>query len=208
MSRIQVALRVASAGGEGQDRAVWSAVGDGTLVVLADGAGGIAGGLRAAQRVIEIVTSSVDRHPPVSADDVADLLRAADSAMARESEVGEATAVVLLITPTRLYGASVGDSAAWRIEGERIGDLTAGQERKPLMGSADANPVSFDAEALGPATLLVSSDGLWKYAPRARIIEHSLACDLEAAADRLVSLPRLRSGDLPDDVALVLARAS
>ena len=90
--------------------------------------------------------------------------------------------------------------------GASIGDC--GQFRKPLLGSGSFVAVPFGAELNDGATLLPSSDGLLKHAPHERILSLMRECELQSAAVRLSELPRLRSGTLPDDVAVVLCRAS
>jgi serine/threonine protein phosphatase PrpC len=84
-------------------------------------------------------------------------------------------------------------------------DLTKDQVRKPLLGSGSAKPVAFRAER-PRGTLLVASDGLVKYAPRDRICRLALEKDLPSAGRKIVDLARLRSGQLQDDVSLVLCR--
>jgi serine/threonine protein phosphatase PrpC len=75
-------------------------------------------------------------------------------------------------------------------------------------GSQSSRAVAFEAELNGGATLLLASDGLLKHAPHDRISLLVRERELRSAALRLSELPRLRSGALPDDVAIVLCRAS
>jgi hypothetical protein len=82
-----------------------------------------------------------------------------------------------------------------------IADLTAHQHRKPLLGDGAA-VVGIAAPPLGDATLLVASDGLWRFADRAAIA----AC-ASRDGDALVSLVRQRHGELLDDVSVILVRA-
>jgi len=56
-------------------------------------------------------------------------------------------------------------------------------------------------------TLLLGTDGLFKYVQHSRIEELARAEDLEAAAEQLLVAPRLSTGGWPDDVAVVLGRA-
>jgi serine/threonine protein phosphatase PrpC len=63
----------------------------------------------------------------------------------------------------------------------------------------------FEAE-LGAATLLLASDGLLKYARRERIAALARDADVERAAQQLAQLPRLRSGELQDDLAIIVCR--
>jgi hypothetical protein len=108
-----------------------------------------------------------------------------------DRELGDATwttAVIAEVRGGRVRGASVGDSGAW-----------------PLLGSGEAHPVEFEAELRG--TLLLASDGLFKYAGRADIARIGTGPDLKVAAAELIASVRLRSGGLQDDVAVVLCRA-
>jgi serine/threonine protein phosphatase PrpC len=82
--------------------------------------------------------------------------------------------------------------------------LTARQARKPFLGEGSARPVGFEAR-LGRGTLLMATDGLWKYMDRARITKAASIRPLEAACTALVGGARLKGGTLQDDVAIVLA---
>jgi PPM family protein phosphatase len=75
---------------------------------------------------------------------------------------------VVVVNEERVFGVSAGDSSAWGVNGSTIDDLTAGQQRKPLIGSGAASPVTFD-RPVRPGTLIVSTDGLFKYVTRERI---------------------------------------
>jgi serine/threonine protein phosphatase PrpC len=172
-------------------------------LVLADGAGGTGRGRAAAERVIAEMEATAATAP--AAWDPATQLVRIDAELERAG--GWTTAVVVEVAPGRLRGASAGDSIAWLIGADgAVDELTAGQQQKPLLG-AGARPVTFTRAWPDRATLLLASDGLWRYAPTAAIVETAGACDLEQAADRLAALPRLPSGALQDDVALILARA-
>jgi len=118
---------------------------------------------------------------------------------------GQTTAVVVAVSASGIDGASVGDSGAWRIDGEQIDELTERQRRKPLVG-AGGEPVGFRAGPLRGTTLLVASDGLLRYAAPRDIARIATGPDLAAAARALVELVRLPSGGLQDDVAIVLCR--
>jgi hypothetical protein len=96
----------------------------------------------------------------------------------------------------------VGDSEAWLIEDGVV--LTEGQQRKPLLGTGAAKPVAFEAKLAG--TLLVASDGLFKYARKADILAHARLERLDDAIHALTDAVRLPSGQLQDDVAIVACR--
>jgi len=179
----------------GQDRAVVIPRADGLVVALADGAGGASNGALAAQMVVDAAARR---------GDPAELLLTCDEHL---QNVGLTTAIIVHVRANAVCGASVGDSAAWLIDGEVI-ELTEHQRRKPLVGGGCV-PVAFRSERpLGAATLLVASDGLFSYAAAidiARIVRAGR--DLRETADALVELVRLPSGGLQDDVTIVLCRA-
>lgn len=52
--------------------------------------------------------------------------------------------------------------------------------------------------------MLVATDGLHAYAPMAVIVEVARSAALDDAARKLIALPRLPSGEIPDDIAVVL----
>ena len=66
--------------------------------------------------------------------------------MLREKGTGETTGIVIAISRDGIIGASVGDSEAWIVSGDRFDDLTAGQPRKRLGSSKSifgVDPVVF-----------------------------------------------------------------
>jgi hypothetical protein len=120
-------------------------------------------------------------------------------------DAGECAMVLAQVFDGTVVGGSVGDCVAWIVGDRVVQELTATQERKPLLGSGTAVPVAFEAP-VDDSTLLVASDGLWKYAPRVRIAQLARQPDLATAAREISELPRLRSGALPGDVAVLLCR--
>ncbi len=183
--------------GAGQDRVAVSATRDRVVIALADGAGGTAGGERAADAVIEAVRAA-------QTDDWTAVLTELELDPDRLGP-GQTTAVVITVTRDGIHGASAGDSGAWVIRDGQIEDLTRGQQRKPLIGDHSiARP--FSAGPLAGGTLLVASDGLLRYARPDAIARVATGPDLAAAARELVALVRLPSGEVPDDVAIVLCR--
>ena len=170
------------------------------LLVVADGAGGTGDGAHAAEAVLAATTTAASTLTSAAA--CAALLTRLDGTLRR----GETTAVIAVILGDIIHGASVGDSGAWCIDPHGgIHDLSEHQRRKPLLGSGRATPIPFTA-TLGPATLLLATDGLFNYCPPVRIATLANTPTLEGLATRLCDLPRLRSGALPDDIAVILAR--
>lgn len=183
----------------GDDRAGHFQTVDGDVLVVADGAGGIGDGAHAAASVIAAVAADLALADALAC---AALLNRVDATLRR----GETTAVLVAVAGDEIRGASVGDSSAWLVDAHGLRDLCENQHRKPLIGSGRAVPVPFSAR-LGPATLLLASDGLFNYAARARITELAATAALEGLASRLADLARLRSGAFPDDISVLVARA-
>ena len=189
----------------GQDRAAVFHAGDALVVVVADGAGGIAGGAEAADAVVAAVQEAVEAGVELRPKPWSDLLVELDRRMVSSAEIGETTAVVVAVSPAGIVGSSVGDSAAWIAVHDRILDLTANQARKPFLGTGAARAVGFAAGPL-TGTLLVASDGLVKYDSRPNIARTARGEDLASAAATLIQQVRLPSGQLQDDVAVALLR--
>jgi serine/threonine protein phosphatase PrpC len=183
--------------GRGQDRVRLLALERGLFAVIADGAGGLVGGAAAADAICHalVYADSSNRE---------DWLTRRDQMLAGSSSTGCAAAVVVSISEDgTIDGASVGDCEAWIFgQGGPI-ELTESQHRKPLLGTGAAAPVRFTAH-LSNGTLLVASDGLWKYMKHAAIAGMAVIRPLEAAVAALVDGVRLRSGALQDDVAVMI----
>lgn len=132
------------------------------------------------------------------------LLTFVDEAIEADAEAGETTGVVVAASANWVCGAHVGDSEAWLISNGEVETLTRGH-RKPYLGYGGACPRAFEAKWNG--TLIVASDGLFKYASPETIAQIVRANDdLEIAVDALVETTRYSSGDLPDDVSIILCR--
>jgi serine/threonine protein phosphatase PrpC len=210
-TRIAHAIAIAAVRGSGQDRAcVFDASGNVTVVV-ADGAGGTGHGAVAAQAIVDAVEA-------VAAQAVVDAVGAVPAAprdwstllldLDRDARLrghGQSTAVIVCIRGGVLSGASAGDSGAWLVQNGDAIDLTEDQCRKPLVG-AGCRPWRIAPRPLEGSTLVVASDGLFRYAQRAAIVRLASGENLPTAARALVDLVRLPSGGLQDDVAVVLCR--
>jgi serine/threonine protein phosphatase PrpC len=192
-------VRVACKGNRGDDRAAVFERDAGLVLALADGAGGTSHGATAAEAVVKSARTLA------SDADVMSMLEQLDADAAR-LDGGQTTAIVLVVDDAGLRGASVGDSEAWFVDhDQRINAITRDQVRKPLLGDG-ARVTALAAQWPGDVTLLVASDGLFRFAKDADIARLAVDADLEAAADALVGLVRLRAGTLADDVSLVLVR--
>ena len=178
----------------------------GVVIVVADGVGGRAGGGRAAQMAVERISEAatgVTR--PLDPERWRDLLFDVDQALNADADAGETTAVVVAATREGVAGASVGDSEAWLVTAGGHAVLTSAARRKPYLGYGAAMPVG-----IGPVpfegTLLVATDGLFKYMDAGRIAAAVRGDDLHAAAEAVAETPRNREGSFYDDLAVVLCR--
>jgi serine/threonine protein phosphatase PrpC len=181
------------------DRVAVFGVDERTVIVVADGAGGIGSGDIAAESVLREIETEL--HRIHSADEWADALRQIDCRIS----AGESTAVIVDVRPYGIAGASVGDSEAWIIDDGVIVDLTANQNRKPLLGSGAASPVSFICSPLN-GVLLVATDGFCNYVKRDRVPPMIAQSDFFSIPRHCVEMVRLPSGALWDDIGIVAAR--
>jgi len=183
---------------------------DRTIFIVVDGAGGTSYGATAAHHICVSTTKRCQRKPP---DDNFDWskwwLEALDCEMASEPSLGQAAAVIVdLRNNGQITGASVGDCEAWTFsKDEQPKNLTFAQNRKPLLGGGLITPVQkFETHLSDNTTLLIATDGLWKYLNHTRIAHDVTTWSLHTAADALIADVRLKNGSLQDDVALALVK--
>lgn len=198
---MKVVKRVES-GGRGEDRVIVERSDGRTLIVVADGAGGTGNGAAAAEMACSMVAVAFHRGG-LSPDSWVAELSAIDRTLLTAAPAGQTTLVAVEIDGGEVRGASVGDSGCWAIDSLGVVDLTSSQNRKPLLGTGAATPTRIGPTTL-PTRLLVATDGLLKYCPRAEIGRLAGAGTLEEAVDELISKLRLRSGKFQDDVAIAL----
>jgi serine/threonine protein phosphatase PrpC len=187
-----------------QDRLSISSRAARMVIAVADGAGGISGGAQAAELFLQLVEANSAGLQ--DAESCQRLLQRIDQEISKANDCGETTGIVVVITADGLFGAGVGDSAAWLFSGETQELLTNGQ-RKPFLGSGSAWAVSFSKPAV-IGTLVVATDGLWKYASLERIAEKVRTVAPEILAHELAQLVRLKSGAFPDDIAIITSHIS
>jgi serine/threonine protein phosphatase PrpC len=189
-----------------QDRVKVITVDDILIVAVADGAGGISGSEHAAEAVVERLSAWLDRGlDPQKESTWTDYLNEIDQTIFQAEIWGQTTAVVLALSDRWICGASIGDSEAWLTTIDDFVSLTSDQSRKPFLGSGASKIVPFRRAHSG-GTLVVGTDGLFKYAPSWKICETARQADLNLAASELLELIRLRSGKLQDDVGFVVCR--
>ncbi len=185
-----------------EDRGSIRSVGSQIIIAVADGVGGLAGGAAAAETA---VLQAMAHGPALDPAALVSLAMEADRRIYEEPGAGETTLVVAVASPQGIVGASVGDSAAWLVTDRDLIDLTWNQRAAPTLGSAGAVPIPFEHRGPG-GTLLVATDGLFHCAPADRICAAARGDDLDDAAKALVELARIPTGDLQDDITVVLCR--
>ncbi len=191
---------------ENQDQAAIIEHPKGLLLVIADGAGGLGGGREAAELLIKIVKETA-----VPATEFLNplmwctILTQADEQLSAHPIAGETTAVVVALSDNLVCGASVGNSGAFLVQDQTTIELTTKQRHRPLLGSESAIPTSFGSIPLN-GRLLLATDGLIKHAPLAKIRE-IMQNNPTNTANALVECVRYPSGNLPDDVTVIVTDA-
>jgi serine/threonine protein phosphatase PrpC len=201
---IQTAMQTATGNPQNQDCGEVVTVGTRSVLVVADGAGGLSGGAEAAAMAVDWVrrnTAGLD-----NADACVNLIRNLDQAMINDRIAGETTCVITVVGGDEIFGASVGDSGAWLMDHVGHVNLTQRQVRKPLVGSGSACPIGFSPKPGSGRQLLMATDGLLKYASSDRIVEICRTSSLQEIAGQLIELVRFHSGSLPDDVTVIVAQ--
>jgi PPM family protein phosphatase len=188
-----------------QDRAEIIRLGTRTLFAVADGAGGISGGAEAADLFMRLVRESA--HSLRTETRCVELLQRIDDGLCDASDCGQSTGVLTVIDHKVVFGASVGDSMAWAFSAYGKAELTCGQQRKPFLGSGMAVACPFTLPT-SETTLVVATDGLWKYTSLELIKQRVHAAEVCSLAEALSELVRLPSGTFPDDVAIVTCKLS
>jgi PPM family protein phosphatase len=167
--------------------------------------GGRAGGAAAADFALEGIAAYSCWPAFPSPKALGDLLRQIDLDASSHSEVGETTALGCAISERGSFGAAVGDSAVWWITESAVVSLSAGSGPKPWIGSGSAKPFTF-AVPSEPGSLMLMTDGVWKYAHQTRLAELVRAADLNQVPASLINAAGLPSGSLQDDAAVIVAR--
>ena len=193
---MKVSTAIASKGERSQDRVVTLERDDAVAIIVADGAGGRPGGAEAADAFVHAAVAHLERARDwFDVRALADVFSGVDRALCRASG-GETTAIIVVAAPYALCGVSAGDSEAWIVGQANIDRLTANQDRARV-GSAGVRPVMFHRRAF-EGTLVVATDGLFRHADATDIARSS------ERAEELVKLPRLASGEYPDNVGVAV----
>jgi PPM family protein phosphatase len=180
------------------------------LCAVADCQGGQPRGGPAARQACQVCLEAASRSPPdqLRRPDVwAGILGEVDRAVAADPRAGLTTLIGLYMTGAEVVGGSNGDSAAvLACAGRPTVTLTERQVKNPPVGSGMAMATGFHAVLARPWTLLVMTDGVWKYAGWEKVRSCAEAGRGPAILDSLRGAVRLRSGTYPDDFTLVVVQ--
>lgn len=205
---LQVRSLVQPAGVRGDDRVAHKSASNRDLLVVCDGAGGVGGSGDAA----DIVTQHFMAYFPL---DGLVSLRAVlvtaiewlDRSAMLPASGGLTTVLVVMVSDGMIEGASVGDSEAWLMSDDDVVELTERQSRRPLVGSRRCTPSAFGPTPLD-GTLVLGTDGLFKYCPRNTLLSIARGPNLDEIPQRLLEASALPNGRLQDDFGVVVCRRS
>jgi serine/threonine protein phosphatase PrpC len=189
---------------QNQDRVLIKELSQSVVIALADGVGGRVYGAEAAERAVNLICEFAarhenDLHKPKFWTTTFEKL---DELLFRHEQTGETTLVALALTPRGICGASVGDSIGWLVSPQETRVLTSGQY-KGFLGSSISTPVSFQEKKLN-GTLMLATDGVWKYSDHEQLQTLAQLPDLKSAAQQIVESVRLPSGAFWDDTTVAL----
>jgi len=184
-----------------QDRVDIVRFDDKTVFIVADGVGGRSGAVQAAEFFVRFARDAAANL--TFTQDCLRLLCELDQKIARADDCGETTGAIVVVSEGEVFGANVGDSAAWLFTPEGNDELS--RVRKPYIGTGVAAPRQF-ARKSSPGTLVVATDGLWKYTSLELIEQKARGGNPERLEAELADLVRLRSDVFPDDIAVATCR--
>jgi protein phosphatase len=197
-----------------EDRYLTKRSGGVTLLAVADGVGGEAGGDIASAAAVDALASSFDFAARDTAGALASAVRAANDAVLRATtESGHGTAASTLVAATvrgrQIAVANLGDSRAYLVRGRTVRQITtdhAGDLANSITRFVgDPRGVSPDVfvEIVRPRDRLVlCSDGLTKHVAPEEIAATASGARPEPAARSLVELANARGGQ--DNVTVIV----
>jgi PPM family protein phosphatase len=199
---------------DNQDRYLAQRTGRTTLLAVADGVGGEAGGDVASAAAVEAVAGTFDARSSDTPAALAAAVRAANDAVVRVSgerghDMAASTLVAAAVRGRRLAVANLGDSRAYLVR-DRVARQITADHSGPLASSitrfvGDPRGVSPDVfvEALRSRDRVVlCSDGLTRHVAPEEIAAVASGAPPDRAARSLVDLANQRGGD--DNVTVVV----
>jgi len=178
------------------------------VAVVADGAGGMSGASEAADYFIKFVQNKISTDARYIMDQTywCKVLVEIDSLLCKHPIAGETTGIIAAFNTNNncIVGASVGDSDAYIIS-NKYWHLTEHQYRKPLLGSGAAIPIPFGPINID-GTLILGSDGLFKYTSLSKISQIIQYYQPKDSALCLFDLVRLPNDSFMDDVSVIVVK--
>ena len=177
------------------------------LCFLADGQGGRANGAQAARVACETAIQLTRNSAPADLLEPAyweDLLDDVDVEVGGTE--GFTTLVAAAVTRESVTGRSCGDSKLYHFSrGTGIWEeWTSRQLRNPPVGSSECQFTMFHQDVDGGDSLLIVSDGVWKYCGYEALQSAFALTDLSTVAAHLRTATLARAGQkLPDDFSLI-----
>ncbi len=178
------------------------------ICVLADGQGGQFGGGVAARLAVETCLNLALKREVeelLQNETWSKILCHTDEIVEADANAGFTTLIGLCVTPTRVCGASCGDSAALLIDAENLIELSENQRKNPPIGSGSATPVSFLSPRVPASQLSLMSDGVWKFVGFEAI---RVMARQQRGANLVFDLRQLQldgnNGKLTDDFSLIV----
>ena len=183
------------------------------VFVVVDGAGGATGASAAADTVVESITNN--SHKEIRPDWTKCLIELDRTLV----PMGRAATIVAEVWENGyVFGACAGDGQIWTFGEKRQFPLdllacdTQLPGRKPLLGEGSVTPhmistsIKSDLYCPGIQTLVMATDGLWKYCDQKNLAKIISLPDVEEVASALVETVKLPNGKLQDDIALIVVR--
>lgn len=184
----------------GDDRIAVRLLADGsTLLALADGATGMGYGYLAAEAFIDVCLAQIQGFP-VENDTLSTVFAISEGLISRLARECDTTGILCVVRGADYVLASVGDSGAWSLHQGQLVELTAGQRRKPRIGSGSLQPSIRRGTLPGP--LVLASDGLPHALPLAMLAG---PLGLAANAEMIIALAQQNNPNgLPDDLGVIV----
>lgn len=205
---MKITIRHGSAHAHGQPRAKAGvyALPHGAVVAIADGEGPRDCVAKAAERVLQYA-EQLSKEPQLRSnhDAFERHLHELDKEIANSPEVAEVSMIIATVSNRGIVGYSVGDAKAWLLDEDVSSELTSGQLRAPLVGSGETLITPFALPAT-TGRILLCTQGLWDNAVEHQLLHIARSAQINQATRSLLALPRLPSGTLSADIALILCQ--
>ncbi|MFN3201311.1 MAG: hypothetical protein ACE366_23120 [Bradymonadia bacterium] len=174
-------------------------------VVLADGAGGLSGGWRAAARTVDTLIGQLEDDPANTATGIARWMETVDNALVKDKKAGEAAAITLVVDEQGVRGAQAGNVAAWAMANGQVTRLDVTDRKIPRLGTKLCLPAPLSLSGHIDAVLLLSA-GAW--GPLGGELTQAVAAALSQAleGDASTALPTLVRAGSDDSTGILLVR--